>query len=198
MIEVLVSMLIMSLAILGMAGMQAATSKYRINTHAQSATSELFSEISEKIRINPTVSGNSFDKSQNSSTASKYIFNLTWEKQETIPTISKDCATAQCTSEELSSYDLITWRQKVRELLPQGSVYLEGDRLDGIRTYIMWMDKNFTEEKENIQNETKEIQKIKTSSCIITDDNENIMHNCCPQEASVPAGVKCLRMTFLP
>jgi len=59
-IEVLVSMIILSIGMLGIAGLQAATSKYNVNTIARSEIAVLMSDIADQIRANPDVAGNNY------------------------------------------------------------------------------------------------------------------------------------------
>lgn len=196
-IEVLISIVIMSFGLLGMAGLQIKTEQYKINTKAQAVTSNHFSEIAEKIRINPNASGNSFDKSSGQLSTSLYQFTDTWEEQNELPVRPKNCEATLCTMQEMATHDITDWRYKVRESLPQGSVFLNGNRISGINAYVMWYDKDFTLEKIDAQTASTELQIQKTAACEASTDGNKI-HNCCPVEASTPNGVKCLRMTFTP
>lgn len=56
-LEVMVAVLVMSLGLLGMAGLQAATAKYRINIQANAVVAQLVSDFSERVRVNPNAAG---------------------------------------------------------------------------------------------------------------------------------------------
>lgn len=57
MVEMLVAILVFSLGLLGVAGLQAATAKYKINTQANAAVGQIFLDFTERVRVNPTAAG---------------------------------------------------------------------------------------------------------------------------------------------
>ena len=196
-LEVMVALLIMALGLLGMAGLQAATSKFKVNTQAQTAVAQLVSEISEKIRVNPEAAGSSYDPTA-AAQDSKYLLESDWKTQleETI-SIDLNCETNACTSDERAEFDMGTWRLRVRDTLPRGNALLQGSRRDGFDVTLMWMDKEQTSDEEN--EETGEKDRVLKKAPVCQDGSEHtIVHNCCPAEADAPEGVKCLRMSFLP
>lgn len=197
MIEMLVAILVLSLGLLGVAGLQAATAKYRINTQANSAASQLFSEFTERVRVNPGAAGSSFDPTSAAS-ASQYALKSTWDTQlADALTVAKNCETTVCTSEERAIFDMTTWRLHVKNVLPQGAAYVEGDRRSGIDVTLLWMDKEQTD--KSINTDTGGIDRsLKKSAVCSVDADGTIVHNCCPAGAAAPAGVRCLRMSFLP
>lgn len=197
MLEVMVALLIMSLGLLGMAGLQAATAKYRVNVESHAVVSQLVADFAERVRINPESAGPSFDPSMGSS-SSLYTLTDTWsdQKEESL-SISKNCENEACTSAERAEFDMVKWRLRVRDLLPQGSVLVEGNRRDGIDVALMWMDKEQTEIEEDAG--TGEItRKMKLAPVCGFDSEQTIVHNCCPAAAAAPEGVRCLRMSFIP
>src|SRR6218665_750793 len=56
-VDVMVAIVVLSIGLLGIAGLQAATLKYKINTWARSSASTLLSDLSERVRINPDSAG---------------------------------------------------------------------------------------------------------------------------------------------
>src|SRR6218665_3339906 len=52
-VEVMVAIVVLSIGLLGIAGLQAATLKYKINTWARSSASTLLSDLPERFRITP-------------------------------------------------------------------------------------------------------------------------------------------------
>src|SRR6218665_33044 len=58
--EVMVAIVVLSIGLLGIAGLQAATLKYKINTWARSSASTLLSDLWTRFRINPGYPGNRF------------------------------------------------------------------------------------------------------------------------------------------
>lgn len=110
-------------------------------------------------------------------------------------TVNKDCEKNICTSAERAEFDMTQWRQRVRESLPQGGAIVQGDRKSGMDVTLMWMDKEQTldEEVDGALNRSLRLAPVCTA-----DASGAIVHNCCPDVAAAPAGVRCLRMSFLP
>jgi len=196
-LEVMIALLIMSLGLLGMAGLQAATAKYRINTQSHAAVAQLISDLTERLRVNPDAAGPSFHSGVGEG-ISQYVLRSTWSVQSQASLdIHKDCITAACSSSERAEFDMTAWRQNVRNALPQGAAFVDGDRKSGIHVTLMWMDKEQTRATEN--EETGRLDRKLTKSLICKMDADSTMvHNCCPADAAAPAGVRCLRMSFLP
>lgn len=196
-LEVMISLLLMSVGILGMAGLQAATAKYRINTQSIGGSAQLVSELSERVRINADAAGPGFDASIGSN-PSKYVLTSAWtvQNKETLD-VKKNCMTTVCTVNERAEFDMTSWRSRVRDTLPQGAALVSGDRKSGIDVTLMWMDKEQTRITEN--EDTGKLDRALTKSVTCkTDVSSSIVHNCCPAEAAAPAGVRCLRMSFFP
>jgi type IV pilus assembly protein PilV len=101
MIEVLVTMLIVSLALLGTSGLL--TYAMRMNQGGQFRTQAVFlsSDLAERMEANRA-------------TAIAGGYDIT------APTSDVDCTTAYCTGDDLAASDLFKWRQAVVAALPQG------------------------------------------------------------------------------
>src|SRR6218665_4111648 len=59
-VEAMVAIVVLSIGLLGIAGLQAATMKYKINTWARSSASTLLSAFSERVRTHPDAAGRGF------------------------------------------------------------------------------------------------------------------------------------------
>lgn len=202
-LEVMVALLVMSLGLLGIAGLQAASAKYRVNVQSYAAVGQLVSELSERVRINPEASGPGYDPAVSLAAASAgnpslYVLEKTWAQQaKDALVIEKNCDATACTSQERANFDMQVWRRRVRDQLPQGAVIVQGDRMQGVNVALMWMDKEQLVDVVDAQtgNVTRSLQKAPVCQ---TGVDKAIVHNCCPAEASAPEGVRCLRMSFLP
>jgi type IV pilus assembly protein PilV len=188
-IEVLIAMFILSFGLLGIAGLQAGVAKYKVNTWARTAISSLYSDMTDRIRMNSDVAGTNFITGVTST--SQYLLSDTWATQQsaTLTTPSPNCETAACTPTERAAYDMVVWRQLVRAKLPGGSALISGDRSTSIRVTLMWFDKGNTEE----DGATLDTAETCTSSM-----SGMRLQSCCPTAASVPAGVRCANFTFIP
>lgn len=196
-LEVMVALLVMSLGLLGMAGLQVASAKYRVNVQANGVVAQLVSDIAERVRVNPEAAGPSFDPSVGGG-ESLYVLESSWSKQlaEAL-SITLNCSTSACTSIERAEYDMKRWRMRVRDELPQGNALVEGNRRDGIQVTLMWMDKEQTAWTEDVDTGERALVLQQAPPCS-TRTEGTIVHNCCPEAAEAPAGVRCLRMAFLP
>ncbi|EZP63671.1 type IV pilus modification protein PilV [Delftia sp. RIT313] len=189
-IEMMVALIIMSIGLLGLAGLQAATTKYRITTMSRAAGTGLVFDLSERIRINADAAGPSFMQS-GSEVASLYTIASDWTAQQKDSfSVSKNCNTAACTSSERATFDLLTWRQKVRDSMPQGGAMLSGNKRDGITVTLMWFDKEFTDGSSDAT-----LQKAPTCNA---DQSGMARQTCCPAEAKAVEGVRCSRFSFVP
>jgi type IV pilus assembly protein PilV len=196
----MVAVLLLSIGLLGIAGLQAATAKYKINTWARSASATLLSEFVEKVRVNPGAAGPGFiDKilvdSEGASIVlpSKYRITDNWATQQSAAlTASKNCETSSCTEQERSDYDMVTWRQRVRTLLPQGAAMVSGDKGNGIDLTLMWMDKEQTKEESGVR------ALKKAPVCAADTPVGMAQQSCCPSAANAPEGVRCARFFLTP
>lgn len=193
-IEVLVAIVVLSIGLLGIAGLQAATTKYKINTWSRSAASQLVSDLSERIRINPDVAGSNFTTGV--AAVSSYALGTTWAAQEALPAINKDCSkpTITCTTDERATYDMAFWQQRVRAALPRGSVNVAGDKRDGFQVTLLWMDTAATD-----KGRSSDSVLVKPAVCDGTEKGMS-QQTCCPVAAGVAnvAGVRCARFSFIP
>jgi type IV pilus assembly protein PilV len=197
-IEVLVSMLLLAIGMLGIAGLQAATSKYNINTAARSEIAVLLSDFADNVRANPDAAGNNFVTSFAS--ASEYAIASDWATQKSdLLTISKNCLLISCTSSERATYDMLSWRTKVRASAPQGASWVTGNRSDGFNVTLMWFDKEFTNKRQTTNDGTT-ANAVALNQSNICDGTETglLKQNCCPADAKVPVGVRCNTLSFIP
>jgi len=191
-IEVMVSVVVLSIGLLGVAGLQAGVAKYKINTWSRAALSTLYGDFSDRVRMNSDVAGSNFVTGV--SATSQYLLSNNWAAQQaqTLTTPTPNCLSATCTTTERATFDMIVWRQRVRTELPQGAAMVSGDRRDGIDITLMWLDKEHTDKGSD-----KDSVLISSETC---DGTETGMarQSCCPAAAAVPAGVRCAQFTFLP
>ena len=209
-IEVLIAVIILSVGLLGIAGLQIATAKYRLGSSARAATANLYSDYTDRVRLNPSMSGpNSVtgitDSTLTSATDnSLYAYQATWATQQTAVTLSSSCDTstsAACSPSDRATSDMLAWRKRVRDNLPQGSVYVQGNRQSGIRVTLMWYDKDNNDKQANTNDGTAatSVSKVAATSCEdVTATTGMSLQTCCPRAATVPVGVRCARFFFVP
>ena len=247
-IEVLIAIVILSIGLLGIAGLQVATAKFKLGSQTRGITASLYAEYADMARLNPDMLGrNWIDGGSNNAVpthagySSLYAFppysdtatyavdpdtcgsscypddNSTWGKQnpsepnsipdaiylkDDIAAVPCEGNTAICTPANRAKYDMLTWRQRVRTSLPQGAVFVTGDRSTGIVVTLMWMDKDNTDKAASTNDGTSATQaNLVTATQCSALANTTIglaRQTCCPDAAKAPAGVRCNRFSFTP
>ncbi|WP_265259834.1 type IV pilus modification protein PilV [Verminephrobacter eiseniae] len=193
-VEVMVAIVVLSIGLLGIAGLQAATLKYKINTWARSSASTLLSDLSERVRINPDSAGKRFAET-GADIASKYVIGDAWAAQQlaALDPITPNCETEPCTPLQRATHDLQAWRQRVRNSLPQGAALISGNRKNGLTVTMMWFDNELVEPATDGGPQALVATPVCSGS-----ETGMAQQTCCPPEAAAPAGVRCARFSFIP
>jgi type IV pilus assembly protein PilV len=201
-VEVLVSLVILSVAMLGIAGLQAATTSYQQGASNRATLSFQINDMTGRIRSNLTqVAG--FDPA---ASAAGYAYSASWSAQQSaISAPSKLCGTEStavaCDSVERAAYDIYMWRKQVRAAVPQGSVLLAGDLSKGLTMSFMWFD------KDNLSGGVLRPVNVCPASYaaghllghdVVNGEATLDKQVCCPAVAAAPQGVRCANFTVLP
>ncbi|MCW8944123.1 MAG: type IV pilus modification protein PilV [Sedimenticola sp.] len=127
-LEVLIALLVISVGLLGMAGLQVAGIKMTNDAYYRSQATWLAYDVYDRMRAN-------LDQAANTN---NYRISLT----DSAPTAS-NCATTSCTAAQMVDYDLAAWKNTLAAKLPQGNgEILYQDTASG-RTYtvaVQWDD----------------------------------------------------------
>lgn len=183
-IEVLVAILILSIGLLGIAGLQASSLRFSQGGWARAAVATSLSDMAERVRTNPD------------STDTAYQLTATYAAQRTAidtnaVTSAKDCeAVATCTPAEMADYQLAQWRLALARDLPGGAGYVTGTRSTGYVVTTMWLDKNHLDKDGALE---------KPENCDPAFELARARH-CCPAGAAVDntGGVRCTNMVVIP
>lgn len=183
-IEVLVSILLMSFALLGMAALQAQSLAQQTSATTRGNVSSLISDVADRLRSNLSQSPG-YDTTLSTPT---FTLSSSWANQATPPSApSIDCKATICDAPTRAAYDLATWRLKVRSELPQGSALIQGNDQAGVNITLMWLDKEF-----------RSGDTLRQSATCTSAMTGGAAQTCCPAVASAPAGVRCHITTILP
>lgn len=185
-IEVLVAILLMTVAMMGMAALQANAVSYQSSSSARSNAADLVIDITDRLRANlPNVPGYSV------TAPNTFNFTQTWADQNsgTIAAPSVDCLYNECDAAERAEFDLQQWRTRARQTLPQGSVIISGDINAGMNISLMWLDKEY---------KTDTGFALQSSIPCAAGDTVAQQQVCCIPQAAAPAGVRCYNFRFLP
>jgi len=113
-IESLVAIVVMSLGILGILGVQMRTLADTQTSVRRAQAIRLIDDLSERLSVNPNALNN--------------INVYPTAFGATPPAPTKNCITATCSNAELAAYDLSLWKQSVKNALPvsDAAVFLAG------------------------------------------------------------------------
>ena len=123
-IEVLVSLTILALGLLGMTGLQNEALKHNQAAFTESQAQFLLMDMMERIRANAGSKG--------------YAIGFT----EAAPAASMDCASTACSSAQMAAWDIVQWRALVEDsaYLPQGEGAIDYDALSSTYTLSIRYD----------------------------------------------------------
>lgn len=132
-IEVLVSIVIASMGILALAGVNASAVRYTKMSQYRATAALLASEMGERIRANKA-----------GLVPLSYDFTSDFAAQAPAPTLPAtlcNVAGDNCTVAQIAALDLGQWRLQVRNLLPEGSAYISTDAANSaVDLYVVWRD----------------------------------------------------------
>ena len=105
-LESLIAIIVIALGVLGILGMQMRTLNNTQNSLYRTQAIRLIDDLSERIAANPNALLNT----------EEYITTNWGNNQE----FSQNCKTEKCSNENLAKYDLLQWRNSVKNSLPLG------------------------------------------------------------------------------
>jgi type IV pilus assembly protein PilV len=102
-IEILASLVVVSLGILGVTALQMSGIRSANDGYLYSQAAALAEDMAERIRVNPQA-------------RARYVLAMAASHST-----STDCETSKCSSDEMASYDLRQWTTALAERLPDGA-----------------------------------------------------------------------------
>ena len=117
MIEVLVTIIILAVGVLGAAALQVTTLKNLSTSHSAGVAAIIAEDFSERMRANPTAA-----------LADGYV-------HDTAPIGDTDCVANLCSMADLANYDIETWWNQLTAVLPAGTA--EVTRNAGTNTFVL-------------------------------------------------------------
>lgn len=132
-LEVLITMLVMSFGLLALGGLTAASLQYSKITQYQAIGSQLAIEYGDRMRGNVAgFQANNYDQTAAYTGASSKI---------ALPV----CATAaKCTPAEVAAIDIAEWKNGLQRRLPGGGAYVVRDATNTLAAdiWVMWVEPN--------------------------------------------------------
>lgn len=138
-LEVLISVAILSIGLLGLAGLQATTLRHNHSAYLRSQANLLVYDIVDRMRANRSIALNG-------------NYNLALDADPATP--EKDCTKAECEAAELAAYDLNNWIQNLAAALPagDGEISQPAAATPGAITVTVQWDETWTR-AENVEND---------------------------------------------
>ena len=124
-VEILVAVVVLSIGLLGLAGLQAASLKNNNSAYQRSVASMLAYDMLDRIRANRDglIAGN-----YNSVSPGAFPSD-------------PGCASSNCNESNLANYDMYEWGQQLANLLPAGTASISGNGANTVFTItVMWDD----------------------------------------------------------
>jgi type IV pilus assembly protein PilV len=186
-IEVLISMLILSIGLLGVAKLQAASMRFSVGSNARAAVAVNLSDFADRIHANPEGDDHAYLLNDNYATQRASMVANT-----VVP--AKDCGAANttCTTDELAAYDITQLRLALNANMPGSALYIEGCKSEGYVATVMWFDKGY------LKDETSKTTLLSKAETCVGTETGIAARTCCPLDAQAPDGVRCTNMTIVP
>lgn len=135
-VEVLVSMALVSVGLLGLLAAHATALRLTKLSAYQSTAQALAQDVVERVRAN-------LGSQRFADVGAAYHLPLDWVAQSSPPAMPTElCNTLQsvCTSSQMAAADLAQWRSQVRARLPQGAVYVQVSLPATLDVWVAWQD----------------------------------------------------------
>ena len=123
-LEVMIALVIFSIGLLGLAGLQAGG--LRSNTQAQLRTIATIQayDMADRIRANP-----------------RGVEDGNYNAMDDSTPTAEDCINATCTAAEMATYDYYEWEETNQDVLPSGHGTISSTVVNGVRLFtitVMW------------------------------------------------------------
>jgi len=181
-IEVLVAILVLSVAMLGIAGLTSASMRFSQGSWARAAIASALGDLADRVRSNPASLNTAYVQATDNYTTQQ---GASYALPSTV-----DCSSTTCTAANLAAYQLEQWRLSVKRSLPSSAIWVSGSRTTGYEATVMWFDKSFVQADGSTLDTS--------TTCAATLTNAMAQRACCPSGAAAPAGVRCTNMTIVP
>lgn len=131
MIEIVITMLIMSIGLLGLGALQINAMKFQKSASQKSEATQSAYDLSERIRANGL-----------GVIASDYLYTTAYATTVShLPPIP-ECSITKCTANEIARIDLAQWLQNLASRLRGGAGYVIKNSVGGYDVTVMWREQN--------------------------------------------------------
>lgn len=146
MVEIVVTIIIIAIGLLGVASLQANTMRYLKVANQRTEATQAAYDLSERMRAN----GQGVRDSATGATSYTYMtdYATTVSSLPAMPT----CAVARCTPAEVAAMDINEWQRGLANRLVDGAGYIVPVVPTGYDVIVMWKETNMTTIDPNCPN----------------------------------------------
>ena len=140
-IEVMVTVVILAVSLIGIAGLQIFGVRYNHSAYLRSQSTILAYDILDRMRANYTLAA----------TTNAYLLNF----GDFVPAAGTDCSNVSqdCTPLQIAQYDMSRWTTLVAGVMPDGEAQIQIQDLPDRRIYtisLQWRDRRHTDDTQEI------------------------------------------------
>lgn len=140
-IEVMVTVVILAVSLIGIAGLQIFGVRYNHSAYLRSQSTILAYDILDRMRANRTLAA----------TTNAYLLNF----GDFVPAAGSDCSDVgqDCTPLQIAQYDVSQWTNAVAGVMPDGEAQIQVQDLPDRRIYsvsLKWRDRRDTNDNQEI------------------------------------------------
>ena len=185
-VEVLVSILLLSLGLLGMMGMHTAALRFEQGAWARAAISGSVADIGDRIRTITNLQPADLTSARTYDAEMALIADADYF----VPTV--DCLSSSCTPAQLAAYHRVNWRRNLHRALPGAAGFIQGAGEPGrslaYEVVVAWADKS----QVNVLG-------VPTTPPVCDGTESGLAaRDCCPAFVDAPAGVRCVSILVTP
>lgn len=144
-IEVLVTMLILAVGLLGLAGLQTTGLRYNVSAYQRTQATVLANDILDRMRSNRAVADTGGYNTRNDQLPGSYSSNCL-------------STTANCTPADLASHDIREWKTDIENTLPGGQAQVTSQPASGTGVLhtiaVQWIDDRNQEATDDVDART--------------------------------------------
>lgn len=130
-LEVLVSILLLSFGMLAMAGLHAASLRYGKMAQFRSVAMQMATDLTDRMRANAAAA-----------VSGSYNFSQAYTSTPPAVTVPACAVPTACTAAEMAAVDLAQWRNQARLALPGAGLMVSQDAAvaNVLNVWVMWLD----------------------------------------------------------
>ena len=147
-IEVLVSILVLSVGLLGMMGLQAGSMRFEQGAWVRAAVSSAVADFSDGIRMLPSATPAEIGSIRT------YAEEIALVAGSSYFSPDKNCDSTVCTPAEFASFQRVTWRRSINANFPAGAGFIQQSGVPGrsqmYTLTIAWADKSLVDDAGSV------------------------------------------------